>query len=69
LKFKKLLATVGSEDITWNEMLVPCWRIDVGEPGQAPNTRIWVRKSDSLVLQHEASHAGKKLVMIRTVEK
>jgi hypothetical protein len=59
------LATVADDELSWLGETVPCWRVDVGDPASKPICRVWVRKSDSLVLQHEARHETIQLVLKR----
>ncbi len=63
----KLIAEVHSDSITWDGILIPTWRIDVGEPGKDPQARIWVRRSDDWVLQYEARHEKKKILLKRRI--
>lgn len=69
LELKKKVAVVHVDQLEWSGETVACWRIDTGEPGQPPDSRIWVRKSDDTVLQQAAKCLGKELVMKRTMTK
>ena len=59
-------AEVSSGSLLWNGAEVPCFVIDYRQPGQRQLTaRIWVRRSDGLVLQHLAVYGGMELVLER----
>jgi hypothetical protein len=65
LRKSAYLATVAGDELSWMGEMVPCWRVDVGDPANNPVCRVWVRKSDNLVLQHEAMHESIQLVLKR----
>jgi hypothetical protein len=64
---RQLEAEVDSSALFWNEAEVLCWRIDYRERADKVAARTWVRREDGLVLQQEASHAGRELVLQRIV--
>lgn len=69
MEMKKKVAIVHTAELHWSGESVACWRIDTGEPGLPPDSQVWVRRSDDLVLQQATSFQGKELVMIRTLTK
>lgn len=68
-KMQIRLAKVFSDELTLLGQQVPCWRIEVFEPNQPAMAKIWVRKSDDLVVQQSAQHLDKELVMKRILTK
>jgi hypothetical protein len=60
-----LIAEVKSDSLTWDRKLVSCYKIEYYEPGKEVVARTWVRKTDGLVLQQEASHLGFDMVLQR----
>jgi hypothetical protein len=67
MKMPRLIAMVASDELPGSGRVVPCWRIDVSEPGkEKPVSRIWVRKRDDLVLQLEAEYQSNNLVLKRS---
>lgn len=65
IPFPSLVAEVHADELRWKGENVPCWRIDVFEPGKEVMGRTWVRRVDGLVLQQSAKHQGISLTMIR----
>jgi hypothetical protein len=65
------MAIVGTGELAWDGGVFPCWRIDVAEPGthaepgKQPDYRIWVRRSDDLVLQQEARNQSIEMTLKR----
>lgn len=68
-KMQNRFAEVFADELTLLGKPVPCWRIDVKEPNEPPLAKIWVRKSDDLVVQNSAQHLDKELVMKRVLTK
>ena len=64
---RQLNADVDSSTLFWNDAEVLCWRIDYRERPDKVAARTWVRREDGLVLQQEASHAGRELILQRVV--
>jgi hypothetical protein len=64
---RQLDADVDSSTLFWNGAEVLCWRIDYRERPDKIVARTWVRREDGLVLQQEASHAGRELILQRLV--
>jgi hypothetical protein len=62
---QSLIAEVKTGDLTWDKKKIACFVIEYAEPGKEPVARTWVRRSDGLVLQQEASHMGIDLVLER----
>jgi hypothetical protein len=60
-----LIAEVTTAELEWDGKQVECHKIEYHEPGKEPAARTWVRKIDGFVLQQEATHYGKDLVMRR----
>lgn len=63
-----LLAEVHAASLPWDEVDIACWRIDFAEPNKTPQARLWVRRSDGLVLQQESSVMGKTMQMKRMAQ-
>jgi hypothetical protein len=65
-QFRTLTATVQPEPqlLAWGDGEVPCLVIEY-RGGQDMTTRIWVRQSDGVVLQQEASSKGDRLLLKR----
>lgn len=64
-RIPELEAEVFRDHLHWQDMDVPCFRIDYREPGKKVTARTWVQIRDGLVLQQEASHQGRELVLQR----
>lgn len=59
-------AEVVLDTLHWNEVEVPCFKIEYREPGRRRlKASTWVRRVDGLVLQQEANHEQMDLVMVR----
>jgi hypothetical protein len=58
-------AEVAEASLDWHGQDVPCFRIDYHEPGKKVTARTWVRQRDGLVLQQEAEHNGRELILLR----
>jgi hypothetical protein len=67
LTIPRLVASVHADTLVWNDEETRCYRIDYQEPGKSVTARTWVRRYDGLVLQQEASHMGKEIVLQRDV--
>ncbi len=63
---RELEAKVLRDRLYWDKQDVACFRIDYREPGkQIAKARTWVRCRDGLVLQQEAQHLEREIVLIR----
>jgi hypothetical protein len=62
---RDLHARVEAAVLAWDGADVACWKIGYREPGKDESARTWVRRSDGLVLQQEATQAGMELVLQR----
>lgn len=60
-----LIATVKTETLTWDRKEIACCVIEYHEPGKEITARTWVRRSDGLVLQQEASQLGFEMILQR----
>jgi hypothetical protein len=58
-------AEVSAATLAWHRKEVPCFRIDYREPGKKVTARTWVRQKDGLVLQQQAEHNGRQLILER----
>jgi hypothetical protein len=58
-------AEVHEASLAWHGADVPCFRIDYREPGKKVTARTWVRQTDGLVLQQQAEHSGRELILQR----
>jgi hypothetical protein len=58
-------ADVAEASLEWHGQIVPCFRIDYREPGKKVTARTWVRQRDGLVLQQEAEHQGREIILQR----
>jgi len=65
LSIPSLDAEVSVAALDWHGQDVPCYRIDYHEPGKKVTARTWVRQRDGLVLQQEAEHQGRELILQR----
>jgi hypothetical protein len=66
---RALIASVSTSELEWQGQTVPCFRIDYQESGKKATAHTWVRRSDGLVLQQEASHDAMDMVLVREVSK
>lgn len=60
-----LLAEVKPDTLTWDKREVQCLVIEYREAGKDITARTWVRRSDGLVLQQEASNLGFEMILQR----
>lgn len=58
-------AHVSADRLVWGEGPMECFRIDYREPGKKASASTWVRRTDGLVLQQQAKHAGMMLRLVR----
>lgn len=66
VQMPSLKAEVFADQLEWENEKFPCWRVDVTEPTEkVRRARIWVRRSDGLVLQHEASYQDQDMILRR----
>jgi len=65
LSIPSLDAEVSAAALGWHGQGVSCYRIDYHEPGKKVTARTWVRQRDGLVLQQEAEHQGRELILQR----
>lgn len=61
----RLEAEVDKARLPWHDEVPLCFRIDYREPGKKVTARTWVRTADGLVLQQEARHQGRYVVLQR----
>lgn len=61
----RLHAEVFADTVEWFGKSVDCFRIDHSESEGKSVGRVWVRKSDGLVIKQDARHAGREIVVIR----
>ena len=59
-----LIATVTTGTLEWSEREVPCLIIEYRKDNEI-TARTWVRRSDGLVLQQEASNLGFEMILQR----
>ena len=66
-----LEAEVIVDALPWHGQDAPvtCYRIDYHEPGKKVTARTWVRRRDGLVLQQEAEHQGRRIILQRAINK
>jgi hypothetical protein len=63
---RQLHAEVMLGVLDWNDIReVPCWKIEYRDGDDRVVARTWVRREDGLVLQQDASHAGRMLILER----
>lgn len=63
-----LIAEVKADTLEWNKREVACLVIEYREPGKEVTARTWVRRSDALVLQQEATNLGFEMILQRKPE-
>jgi hypothetical protein len=58
-------ARVEAAALAWDGATVPCWRVAYHAEGDRLAARLWVRRSDGLVLRQEAHHDGTEIALVR----